>query len=332
MEQFEVDNINAGIESSCAVICPYLGTVQDPHTSLAYPAMANYCHRNKLQPGEVSLSQQSSYCLSEKYDTCATFRDASIPLASVDIAHGRINKRRGKNRRLIGFFAVVALFTMIFGAAIFFGPELETEPADVAAQTVSLEPDPPAAVVDDFELTPMLKVIAEDEIAVVTAVSDNTLPVTPEIEPTPTKRPQKTATPASHPDANKVDTIETQQLVQPPTVERPTLVPTIELAAPAVEPEATEPAPLVLDIGQGTAVVNTGALNVRLGPGPQYPPITRAHNGEQIWLLGRNGDNSWVKVRLYNGVEGWVYTEYLQVGQSLAELPFIPRAQRIVNQ
>ena len=55
-----------------------------------------------------------------------------------------------------------------------------------------------------------------------------------------------------------------------------------------------------------TATINTGALNVRSGPGVAFGKVAVVYNGQTVNLLGRNADGSWVKIKLYNGVEGWV--------------------------
>ena len=53
-------------------------------------------------------------------------------------------------------------------------------------------------------------------------------------------------------------------------------------------------------------VVNTGAVNVRSGPGYGYPIITIAYQGYTFTLLGRTADNAWVKTQMVDGTQGWV--------------------------
>ncbi|MCB8985986.1 MAG: SH3 domain-containing protein [Ardenticatenaceae bacterium] len=72
-----------------------------------------------------------------------------------------------------------------------------------------------------------------------------------------------------------------------------------------------------------TAVVNTGALNVRSGPGIQYPAVAATYNGHVVTMLGRNADGSWVKVRLFNGQEGWVNARYITPNSPIANLPVL---------
>lgn len=52
-------------------------------------------------------------------------------------------------------------------------------------------------------------------------------------------------------------------------------------------------------------VVNTGALNVRSGPGPQYTVVTSVPGGTELPVLGTNPDNSWYLVATVAGT-GWV--------------------------
>jgi len=60
-----------------------------------------------------------------------------------------------------------------------------------------------------------------------------------------------------------------------------------------------------------SAAVDTGALNVRSGPGLQYEPITIIGNGEIVGLIGRRTLGPWVRIRLGSGLEGWVNSSLL---------------------
>ncbi|SEH65484.1 Uncharacterized conserved protein YraI [Rhizobium tibeticum] len=55
-------------------------------------------------------------------------------------------------------------------------------------------------------------------------------------------------------------------------------------------------------------------LNVRAGPGPQYPSLGIATRGSEAILDGCIQGSRWCRVDV-NGVRGWVYAEYLQVQQ-----------------
>jgi uncharacterized protein YraI len=56
-------------------------------------------------------------------------------------------------------------------------------------------------------------------------------------------------------------------------------------------------------------------LNVRAGPGPQYPSVGIATRGSPAILDGCIENSRWCRVDV-NGVRGWVFAEYLQVDQS----------------
>lgn len=73
-----------------------------------------------------------------------------------------------------------------------------------------------------------------------------------------------------------------------------------------------------------TALVATGALNVRSGPGVTYSVVTVASQGQTVQMLGRNANSSWVKIRLSNGTEGWVnaYSDYITPSVAVNTLPF----------
>ncbi len=55
-----------------------------------------------------------------------------------------------------------------------------------------------------------------------------------------------------------------------------------------------------------SAVVDAGALNLRSGPGLEYEPVTIIGRGTSVGLLGRRSSGPWIRIRLDNGVEGWV--------------------------
>jgi len=56
----------------------------------------------------------------------------------------------------------------------------------------------------------------------------------------------------------------------------------------------------------------TQILNVRSGPGTNYPKIGQVSVGHSSDILGRNNDSSWVIINTPSG-QGWVYAELTQV-------------------
>lgn len=87
-----------------------------------------------------------------------------------------------------------------------------------------------------------------------------------------------------------------------------------EGSAPAFSPPVAE---------GPVALVTTGALNVRSGPGLSYQSVAVIYQGQYVDLLGRWATNSWVLVRLWNGTEGWVNSYYLQTSVPVTALPIV---------
>jgi uncharacterized protein YraI len=83
----------------------------------------------------------------------------------------------------------------------------------------------------------------------------------------------------------------------------------------------TLPAQVLADTG--TATINTGALNVRSGPGVGYGKVAVVYKDQAVNLLGRNSDSSWVKVGLYNGVQGWVNSTLVTPSVAISSLPVL---------
>ena len=67
--------------------------------------------------------------------------------------------------------------------------------------------------------------------------------------------------------------------------------------------------------------VNTGALNIRSGPGAGYGVVTSAYRGTTFTLLARSADSGWLKIALNSGVQGWVSTSYVTTSVSIWTLP-----------
>ncbi len=70
-----------------------------------------------------------------------------------------------------------------------------------------------------------------------------------------------------------------------------------------------------------TAVVNTGALNLRSGPGAGYPRVTSVYRGTVLSLMARNLDASWLRVGLNDGRQGWVNAGYVWTTYPIWSLP-----------
>lgn len=69
-------------------------------------------------------------------------------------------------------------------------------------------------------------------------------------------------------------------------------------------------------------IVNTGNLNVRSGPGPQYTIVAVAPGGTRLPVLGTNGDNSWYLVATSAGA-GWVDVSFTLARGDFSYVPLI---------
>lgn len=86
--------------------------------------------------------------------------------------------------------------------------------------------------------------------------------------------------------------------------------------------DGASPGPTPAPTG-ATAVVGTGALNVRSGPGIGYSTVTVVYQGYVVSLLGRNGNSTWAKIRTTAGQEGWVNANYISPSVNISSLPLL---------
>jgi N-acetylmuramoyl-L-alanine amidase len=98
-----------------------------------------------------------------------------------------------------------------------------------------------------------------------------------------------------------------------PVVDGSTVTPT-----PIPTPPTTPPP------SGASAIITTGSLNVRSGPGVGYNVLGQVHLGQVVTLLGRNSESTWVKIPIYGGVsEGWISAAYIQANVAISTLPVI---------
>jgi len=87
----------------------------------------------------------------------------------------------------------------------------------------------------------------------------------------------------------------------------------------ATQASASQPSPIG-NLFTGV-VAGTPVLNVRSGPGTQFPQLATLNSGQTIGLLGRNTDASWLQINLPSGGTGWVSQLYVVPNGVLANLP-----------
>lgn len=73
--------------------------------------------------------------------------------------------------------------------------------------------------------------------------------------------------------------------------------------------------------GQGNGTVNTAYLNVRYWPGVSHNVMTVIARGTPVTLTHRNAANSWVRITLPGGAQGWVNAAYIQTNVTIRNLP-----------
>ncbi len=108
--------------------------------------------------------------------------------------------------------------------------------------------------------------------------------------------------------------------------ETPTATPTATVTA-TITPTPTVTLTLTPSPLPYIVAIVTGAreLNVRFGPGTDYPVILQLQEGARATLVGRNNGADWAQVELTPGVLVWARMTYLNTGgESIARLPVIP--------
>ncbi len=79
--------------------------------------------------------------------------------------------------------------------------------------------------------------------------------------------------------------------------------------------------------GAATATVTgAGRLNVRNGPGTDFPLLSTLADGQIVTLAGRSTDATWLQVRLPDGQLGWVSGQFLTSAVAFTALPVVEAA------
>lgn len=124
--------------------------------------------------------------------------------------------------------------------------------------------------------------------------------------PTRTPMPTFTPTPEGEPFV-EVAPINTQPEEAAPPTQPP--------AEPSPTPPSPTPAePTATPTPEGVTATVLQNMNVRSGPGTNYPIVGAGTAGETTKVLGRNDDGSWLKVEYpsADGV-GWIFAQLVQI-------------------
>lgn len=152
-----------------------------------------------------------------------------------------------------------------------------------------------------------------------TATPRPRLALRPTFTPTaiPTELPPTPAEIASAPEAPPVDTPTAEPAVAAPTpepVEQPTATPEPPTPVPTEEqptatPEPPTATPTATPEPKPEVVVSNPRVNVRSGPGADYPVLGQVLQGQRLEITGRDADGQWWQICCYEGQIVWIADE-----------------------
>lgn len=143
-------------------------------------------------------------------------------------------------------------------------------------------------------------------------------------EPTPTRTPLPTFTPVAQDDAFiQVDVAETQPEVIEPAAQPESDTtgsevvepqPVVQVVEPTPTPIPEEPTATPVPVEESVTITLLQNMNVRGGPGVNYPVIGPGPTGESTKVIGRNSDSTWLKIE-YPSADGtgWIYGPLVQI-------------------
>jgi len=68
------------------------------------------------------------------------------------------------------------------------------------------------------------------------------------------------------------------------------------------------------------ATVTSNTLNVRSGPGTNYPVVASLKKGDAVDIVGRSKDSQWARIALPKAPEAWVSAQYLDISIDFARM------------
>ncbi|MDH7487224.1 MAG: sortase [Anaerolineae bacterium] len=143
----------------------------------------------------------------------------------------------------------------------------------------------------------------------------------PVVTPTPVAMRQSTTPPpTATPQPTTTTPTPTVEAAPPPTL-TPMFAPTAGLTP--------DPLPARPPAAAISAEVMATSLNVRAGPGTTFRRLGGLSLGQQVAVLARNPEGTWLLVCCVDGQQGWVSAEYVKLSQpmeAIAEATVIPSA------
>ncbi len=126
----------------------------------------------------------------------------------------------------------------------------------------------------------------------------------------PIRTPRPTFTPTPRAPATPEAPVASQPVVEnavpagaaQPAAEQPDVIE--QPAAPVADAPAVAPQSAI-------AVVNEDLINIRRGPGLQYPVLKLGMRGDQYTLIGRSADDEWWQICCIEELPGWITQQYV---------------------
>jgi hypothetical protein len=139
-------------------------------------------------------------------------------------------------------------------------------------------------------------------------------------EPTPLPQVEEPAISETTPPPSPTlpGTEEPQAAASPTLPPEPTVTPTLAPTAAPVPSPTLEPEPMVT-----VPESSTTAINVRSGPGTNYPVLGQFEPGQATTVIGRNPDSSWWQVSLPDNSLGWVFGELVSLSGAGEGIPVV---------
>ena len=128
----------------------------------------------------------------------------------------------------------------------------------------------------------------------------------PTFTPTPMQPPTPTPPPAAGAAAPEM-------AVAAPAADAPAAAaPAADAAAPADQPATTQTA---------LAVISEDLINIRRGPGLEYPPLRLGMRGDEFTIIGRSADDLWWQICCVEELPAWVSKTYVEADGSVDAIP-----------
>lgn len=120
-------------------VCPYLGLLKDPATSLTYPSAECYCHRT--QPAAVpSFEQQLSSCLTEQYTSCRIYKAQTEHRMPEELEMKVKRRRKGRKKPFPLIILAVTLICILIALIAYFQPDKKDDTLMVSSPTMLTAP------------------------------------------------------------------------------------------------------------------------------------------------------------------------------------------------